>query len=63
LSDIRHRYRFFDLLRSVRVDRRAAEMATPELRVLALPNGYAYRLGSARHIGIGLVGRGECLDA
>jgi TIR domain-containing protein len=25
--------------------------------------GYAYRLGTARHVGIGLVGRGECLHA
>lgn len=43
--------------------RSAAPKATTEFRMVALPCGYAYRLGTARHIGIGLVGRGECLNA
>ena len=43
--------------------RSAAPKVTPEFRMVALPSGYAYRLGTARHIGIGLVGRGECLHA
>jgi len=43
--------------------RSAAPKVTPEFRMIALPSGYAYRLGTARHIGIGLVGRGECLHA
>jgi flavin-dependent dehydrogenase len=41
---------------------RQATRATPEFRIAALPCGYAYRLGSADHIGIGLVGRGELLN-
>lgn len=43
--------------------RRAAPKATPEFRIAAMPDGYAYRLGSSRHIGIGFVGRGEFLNA
>jgi 2-polyprenyl-6-methoxyphenol hydroxylase-like FAD-dependent oxidoreductase len=35
--------------------------ARPEFRVAALPNGYAYRIGSAERIGIGLVGNGDLL--
>jgi 2-polyprenyl-6-methoxyphenol hydroxylase-like FAD-dependent oxidoreductase len=42
---------------------RAATTATAEFRIAALPSGYAYRLGSAEHIGIGVVGRGELLAA
>jgi 2-polyprenyl-6-methoxyphenol hydroxylase-like FAD-dependent oxidoreductase len=42
--------------------RSAAAKATPEFRIVALPHGYAYRLGSARNIGIGLVGRSQCLN-
>jgi flavin-dependent dehydrogenase len=42
---------------------RRAVRATPEFRIAALPNGYAYRLGSAQRIGIGLVGRGELLKS
>ncbi len=49
--------RFYWILRS------AAPKASPEFRIVALPSGYAYRLGSACHIGIGFVGRGECLIA
>ena len=43
--------------------RSAAPKASPEFRIVALPSGYAYRSGSACHIGIGFVGRGECLIA
>jgi 2-polyprenyl-6-methoxyphenol hydroxylase-like FAD-dependent oxidoreductase len=43
--------------------RRTAVRATPEFRIAALPGGYAYRLGSADHIGIGLVGRGALLKS
>jgi 2-polyprenyl-6-methoxyphenol hydroxylase-like FAD-dependent oxidoreductase len=43
--------------------RRTAVRAGPEFRIAALPGGYAYRLGSAGHIGIGLVGRGALLKA
>jgi hypothetical protein len=32
--------------------------ATPEFRIAALPDGYAYRLGAATHVGLGFVGRG-----
>ncbi|HEY9404975.1 MAG TPA: hypothetical protein VIQ24_20150 [Pyrinomonadaceae bacterium] len=32
-----------------------------ELRVAALPDGYAYRLGSAAHLVLGVVGRGKAL--
>jgi 2-polyprenyl-6-methoxyphenol hydroxylase-like FAD-dependent oxidoreductase len=42
---------------------REATPATPEFRIAALPRGYAYRLGSAHHIGIGLVGRDEVLKS
>jgi flavin-dependent dehydrogenase len=42
---------------------RAATSATAEFRIAALPSGYAYRLGSAEHIGIGVVGRRELLTA
>jgi flavin-dependent dehydrogenase len=42
---------------------RQATAATPEFRIAALPCGYAYRLGSADRIGIGLVGRGELLNS
>jgi len=42
---------------------RTAVRATPEFRIAALPSGYAYRLGSADHIGIGLVGRGALLKS
>ncbi len=35
--------------------------ATPEFRIAALPDGYAYRLGSELTIGIGFVGRGPLL--
>jgi flavin-dependent dehydrogenase len=40
---------------------RDATRATAEFRIVALPSGYAYRLGSAGHIGIGVVGRGALL--
>lgn len=40
---------------------RQATSATPEFRIAALPDGYAYRLGSALTIGIGFVGRGALL--
>jgi len=43
--------------------RRTAVRAGPEFRIAALPGGYAYRLGSANHIGIGLVGRGALLKS
>jgi 2-polyprenyl-6-methoxyphenol hydroxylase-like FAD-dependent oxidoreductase len=43
--------------------RSAAPKAVPEFRIAALPGGYAYRLGSSRHIGVGFVGRGEFLNA
>jgi len=43
--------------------RRTAVSAGPEFRIAALPGGYAYRLGSANHIGIGLVGRGALLKS
>jgi 2-polyprenyl-6-methoxyphenol hydroxylase-like FAD-dependent oxidoreductase len=43
--------------------RRTAVSAGPEFRIAALPGGYAYRLGSARHVGIGLVGRGALLKS
>jgi 2-polyprenyl-6-methoxyphenol hydroxylase-like FAD-dependent oxidoreductase len=43
--------------------RRTAVSAEPEFRIAALPGGYAYRLGSARHVGIGLVGRGALLKS
>jgi flavin-dependent dehydrogenase len=43
--------------------RRTAVRAEPEFRIAALPGGYAYRLGSARHVGIGLVGRGALLKS
>ena len=43
--------------------RSAAPKAAPEFRIAALPDGYAYRLGSSRHIGVGFVGRGEFLNA
>jgi flavin-dependent dehydrogenase len=43
--------------------RRTAVRAGPEFRIAALPGGYAYRLGSAGHIGIGLVGRGALLKS
>lgn len=49
--------RFYWTLRS------AAPKAAPEFRIAALPGGYAYRLGSSRHIGVGFVGRGEFLNA
>ena len=42
---------------------RHATRATPEFRIAALPGGYAYRLGAAERIGIGLVGRGALLKA
>jgi 2-polyprenyl-6-methoxyphenol hydroxylase-like FAD-dependent oxidoreductase len=42
---------------------RQTTSATPELRIAALPDGYAYRLGSALTIGIGFVGRGALLKA
>jgi flavin-dependent dehydrogenase len=42
---------------------RDATRATAEFRIAALPSGYAYRLGSAEHIGIGIVGRGALLKA
>jgi flavin-dependent dehydrogenase len=42
---------------------RLATPATPEFRIAALPGGYAYRLGSADHIGIGVVGRGALLKS
>jgi 2-polyprenyl-6-methoxyphenol hydroxylase-like FAD-dependent oxidoreductase len=42
---------------------RDATHATAEFRIAALPSGYAYRLGSAEHIGIGIVGRGALLKA
>ena len=42
---------------------REATRATAEFRIAALPSGYAYRLGSAEHIGIGVVGRGASLKA
>jgi FAD binding domain len=35
--------------------------ASPEFRIAALRCGYAYRLGSADHIGIGIAGRGGWL--
>jgi 2-polyprenyl-6-methoxyphenol hydroxylase-like FAD-dependent oxidoreductase len=35
----------------------------PEFRMAALPCGYAYRLGSAGHIGLGIAGRGRWLNA
>jgi 2-polyprenyl-6-methoxyphenol hydroxylase-like FAD-dependent oxidoreductase len=37
--------------------------ATPEFRIAALSCGYAYRLGSAQRIGIGVVGRGKILKS
>jgi hypothetical protein len=40
---------------------RQATSATPEFRIAALPDGYAYRLGSALTMGIGIVGRGALL--
>ena len=43
--------------------RRTAVGAEPEFRIAALRGGYAYRLGSARHVGIGLVGRGALLKS
>jgi 2-polyprenyl-6-methoxyphenol hydroxylase-like FAD-dependent oxidoreductase len=43
--------------------RDAVPSATPEFRIAALPSGYAYRLGSARRIGIGFVGGGEFLNS
>jgi len=42
---------------------RRATLATPDFRIAALPDGYAYRLGAAEHIGIGIVGRGALLKA
>jgi 2-polyprenyl-6-methoxyphenol hydroxylase-like FAD-dependent oxidoreductase len=42
---------------------RTAVRAEPEFCVAALPGGYAYRLGSADHIGIGIVGRGASLKS
>jgi 2-polyprenyl-6-methoxyphenol hydroxylase-like FAD-dependent oxidoreductase len=35
----------------------------PEFRMAALSCGYAYRLGSANHIGLGITGRGRWLNA
>jgi len=35
----------------------------PEFRMAALSCGYAYRLGSAEHIGLGIAGRGRWLNA
>jgi len=43
--------------------RRAATRTTSEFCIAALPCGYAYRLGSADHIGIGIVGRGAVLKS
>jgi 2-polyprenyl-6-methoxyphenol hydroxylase-like FAD-dependent oxidoreductase len=43
--------------------RDAAPSATPEFHIAALAGGYAYRLGSARRIGIGFVGGGEFLNS
>jgi 2-polyprenyl-6-methoxyphenol hydroxylase-like FAD-dependent oxidoreductase len=43
--------------------RRTAIRAEPEFCVAALPGGYAYRLGSADHIGISIVGRGASLKS
>jgi len=37
--------------------------ASPDFRMAALSCGYAYRLGSADHIGIGIAGRGNWLRA
>lgn len=42
--------------------RHNAKEASPEFRIAALPCGYAYRLGSAERIGIGLVGRSELMS-
>jgi flavin-dependent dehydrogenase len=42
---------------------RTVVRATPEFCLAALPGGYAYRVGSAQRIGIGLVGRGAFLKA
>ncbi len=36
--------------------------ASPEFRIAALSSGYAYRLGSADRIGIGIAGRGPWLN-
>jgi 2-polyprenyl-6-methoxyphenol hydroxylase-like FAD-dependent oxidoreductase len=43
--------------------RDAVPAATPEFRIAVLSSGYAYRLGSARRIGIGFVGREEILNS
>jgi 2-polyprenyl-6-methoxyphenol hydroxylase-like FAD-dependent oxidoreductase len=45
------------------ISRDAAPTATSEFRIAALAGGYVYRLGSARHIGIGFVGGGEFLNS
>jgi flavin-dependent dehydrogenase len=42
---------------------RRAVSAPPEFRIAALSCGYAYRLGSADRIGIGIAGRGRWLGA
>jgi hypothetical protein len=43
--------------------RDSAPSARPEFHIAALAGGYAYRLGSARRIGIGLVGGREFLNS
>jgi 2-polyprenyl-6-methoxyphenol hydroxylase-like FAD-dependent oxidoreductase len=40
---------------------RGASRATADFRIAPLREGYAYRLGSAERIGLGIVGRGELL--
>jgi hypothetical protein len=42
---------------------RQATRAAPEFRIAALAEGYAYRLGSAQRIGMGIVGRGNLMKA